>query len=98
MDAETSASDALSERIAALKKLFAKGLGHKPNRLQALAIARAARLSAVAEQALTNPQATANDITRLDNCASRARRDMAALLDASRTEREPTYDELMGAP
>jgi hypothetical protein len=61
------------------------------HRLQALAIARAARLTALAERELNNPQAGATDITSLDNCASRARRDMAALLDAHRTpERLPT--------
>ena len=55
----------------------ARGLGHKAGTtLQAAAIERAARLTALAEQALLDPDVSINDRVRLDGAAQRARRDM----------------------
>ena len=44
---------------------------------------RAARLTAIAEAATCKPDISANDIVRLDNAASRARADMAAVISAN---------------
>ena len=85
--------DLLAKRISHLRKAYAKGLGHKPSTLQSAAINRAARLTALAEQAAADPQANANTIVRLDHAAARARRDMAVVLHAGRPK-APTANAL----
>jgi len=76
MDAGTQQIDPLSKRVAHLRKAYARGLGHKASTLQAAAIERAARLTALAEQALLDPDVSINERVRLDGAAQRARRDM----------------------
>jgi hypothetical protein len=85
MDADTQQIDPLSKRVAHLRKAYARGLGHKASTLQAAAIDRAARLTALSEQALVDPSVTINDRVRLDGAAQRARRDMQAQIG----KREP---------
>ena len=80
MDADTPQIDPLSKRVAHLRKAYARGLGHKASTLQAAAIERAARLTALSEQALVDPNVTINDRVRLDGAAHRARRDMQAVI------------------
>ena len=97
MSEESLVPDPLKARIKQLKRAFAKGLGHRATRLQALAIDRAARLTALSEAALASG-ASATDITRLDNCASRARRDMDAMLEANSPEHQhPSLAEMLAA-
>ena len=76
MNTDTLATDPLSKRTAELRKLFAKGTGRKPNRLEAMAIKRAALLTAKCEAAALDPETTANDLVRLDGAARKARADM----------------------
>jgi hypothetical protein len=80
MEADRASTDALTKRIAFLRKAYAKGLGHRPSALQSAAILRAARLTALSEQAALNPETSANDLVRLGGAACRARRDMEAVL------------------
>ena len=40
----------------------------------------------MAEAAALDPETTANDLVRLDNAACRARRDMAAVLEAAKAK------------
>lgn len=86
MESDTPQIDALSKRIAHLRKAYAKGLGRKASTLEAAAILRAATLSAEAELALLDPSVSLNDKTRIDGAAARARRDMAAVLQATKTD------------
>jgi hypothetical protein len=87
--------DALSKRIRYLKRAFGKGLGHKPSTLQSAAIARAAVLTAKAEQAALDPDTTLNDLVRVDAAAARARRDMEQATRASKARPEPTLDQYL---
>lgn len=80
MNTDTLATDPLSKRTAELRKLFAKGTGRKPNRLEAMAIKRAALLTAKCEAAALDPETTANDLVRLDGAARKARADMQLVL------------------
>jgi hypothetical protein len=90
---ETNANriDGLSKRTAHFRKAFARGLGRKANTLEAAAIERAARLTALAEQALVDPNVSINDRVRLDGCAAKARRDMQALIG----KREPARGDAL---
>jgi hypothetical protein len=83
-----------SERISYLKRVYAKGLGHKPSTLQAAAIHRAAALAVRLEAALLDPDITANDLVRLDGAARRARLDMQAVLAPSKREPALSLAEL----
>jgi hypothetical protein len=94
LETKPASIDALKKRIDHLRKAYAKGLGHRPSTLQAAAIDRAARLSARAEAAACNPDISANDLVRLDGCASRARDAMEALLKATKPNRALGPDSL----
>jgi hypothetical protein len=61
MESNTSTSDALSKRVAHLRKAYAKGLGHKPSTLESAALLTAARLNAEAEFALADPSVSLNE-------------------------------------
>ena len=91
MDADTTRIDPLSKRIAHLRKAYARGIGHRASTLQAAAMERAARLTALAEQALLDPNVTINDRVRLDGCAAKARREMAAVIG----KREPARGDAL---
>jgi hypothetical protein len=80
----------LTKRIDYLKRLFARGIGRTPTAKQKLALERAARLTAAAEQAAANPLTTANDLVRLDGAAARARRDLQYLIDIRAPDTEMT--------
>jgi hypothetical protein len=71
----------LAKRIDYLKRLFARGIGRTPTAKQKLALARAALLTAKAEQAAADPLTSANDLVRLDGAAARARRELQYLID-----------------
>jgi hypothetical protein len=98
LETKQAATDALTKRIAFLRKAYAKGLGHRPSALQSAAILRAARLTALSEQAALSPETSANDLVRLDGAAYRARRDMAAILNAANREKDrPSLDAYLQA-
>jgi hypothetical protein len=80
LDTNANRIDGLSTRTAHFRKAYARGLGRKATTLEAAAIERAARLTALAEHALVDPNVSINDRVRLDGCAAKARRDMAAVL------------------
>jgi hypothetical protein len=88
MVAESLIISPLARRIEYLKRLFARGIGRTPTAKQKFALQRAAVLTAKAEQAATDPLTSASDLVRLDNSASRARRELQILIDhhAHRTE------------
>jgi hypothetical protein len=88
----------LSDRAAFFRRVFTRELGRKPRLLEAHAIQRAAILTAKAEVAAADPHISPTDCVKLDNCAARARRDLAAILQAAkpsddRTPLERLYDE-----
>ena len=74
-------NEPLARRIGYFRKIYGKGIGHKPTALQGAAISRAAVLTAIAEAAAINPAVSINDVVRADNAAARARAAMAALID-----------------
>jgi hypothetical protein len=86
MESNAFASDALSKRVAHLRKAYAKGLGHKPSTLEAAALLTAARLTAEAERALADPAVSLNEKVRIDGAARRARADMKATLQANKRD------------
>ena len=98
MDMDQSSATQLEKRVARLRKSYAKGLGRKATFLEAAAIQRAAKLTAIAEFALSNPGVSLTDKVRLDNCAAKARTAMATALAKAR-DRVPTpsLQELMAA-
>lgn len=81
-DVPTTRDEALERRVKYYQRVFARGVGRSPTSLQRLAIARAARLSAIAEAVASNPNTTINDLVRADGSAARARADMAKVLQA----------------
>jgi len=94
MTAESYAISPLAKRVHYLKRLFARGIGRTPTAKQKLALMRAATLTAKAEQAAVDPLTSANDLVRLDGAASRARRELQAIITAgAKSEREMTLDE-----
>jgi len=72
--------DALAKRVAHLRKAYARGLGHRPSTLQSAAIDRCARLAALSEQALADPNVSNTDRVRLNGAYRRAKLDMDQLL------------------
>ena len=73
---KSAASDAQQRRVLALKRAFQRELAHKPTCLQRTLMDRAAVMTAKAEAAALDPNCSANDVVRLDGCASRARQAM----------------------
>jgi hypothetical protein len=96
MTTECPTEGTLAKRVAYLKRIFARGVGRTPSAKQKLAVARAALLTAAAEAAALDPATTANDLVRLDGAASRARREMAAVLHAAKPSL-PSLSQLMRA-
>jgi hypothetical protein len=90
MTAESIIASPLAKRIENLKRLFARGIGRTPTAKQKLALARAALLTAKAEQAAADPLTRANDLVRLDGAAARARRELQYLIDRRVPETEMT--------
>jgi hypothetical protein len=86
MGSDNSSSDALSKRVAHLRKAYAKGLGHKPSTLESAALLTAARLTAEAERALADPSVSLNEKVRIDGAARRARTDMWAVLKVNKRD------------
>lgn len=93
MNTDHSTNTALQKRIAHLHKAFAKGIGRKATTLEATAIQRAARLTAIAEFATSNPGVSLTDLVRLDHAAERARAAMATTLAKAR-DTTPTLEQL----
>ena len=93
METDTARIDGLSKRTAHFRKAFARGLGRKASTLEAAAIERAARLTALAEQALVDPNVTINDRVRIDGCAAKARRDMQAVIGKRATKPEMSLQD-----
>ena len=90
MTVESIIEDPLAKRVAYLRKVFARGVGKTPSAKQKLALARAALLTAKAEQAAEDPLTGANDLVRLDGLAARARRDLQLLIDREAPKTEMT--------
>jgi len=90
MTAESIIASPLAKRVEYLKRLFARGIGRTPTAKQKLALARAALLTAKAEQAAADPLTSANDLVRLDGAAARARRELQQLIDRRAPEVEMT--------
>jgi hypothetical protein len=84
----------LSNRIQYLKRVFARGLGHKPRTLEALAIDRAARMTVLAERTAADPSASLADKVRTDNAMARSRAALDAVLAASKP-RELTLGDIL---
>jgi hypothetical protein len=93
MTAESIVESPLEKRIGYLKRLFARGIGKTPSAKQKLALARAALLTAKAEQAAADPLTSANDLVRLDGVAARARRELQVLIDRRAPEVEMTLQK-----
>jgi hypothetical protein len=74
-----------TRRMRELQRALQRELGHKPNELERTAIERVCVLAAIAEDARTRllsgkPDAPSLDaVTRADNCARRALRDLRAM-------------------
>jgi hypothetical protein len=90
MAAESIVASPFAKRIDYLKRLFARGIGRTPTAKQKLALARAALLTAKAEQAAADPLTSANDLVRLDGAAARARRELQYLIDRRVPDTEMT--------
>jgi hypothetical protein len=84
----------LEHRVRYYARVFARGIGRSPTSPVRLAIARAARLTAIAEAAALNPETSANDVVRLDGCAAKSRRDMEAALRSTKPAKQLTADSL----
>jgi hypothetical protein len=85
------------ERVRLLRRAFLrKYLRRRPTRIEALALDRAAWLSALAEALRSDPAVHPDTVTRADGAASRAR----VALSKLRPPKEPlppSLQELMGA-
>jgi hypothetical protein len=90
----------LDGRTAAVRKVrgilrtLQAELGHKPSNVQRAAMERAAAMMAIAEDARArilagDPSVSMTDVTRADNCARRAMRDLVAV---GRKRRKPKPD------
>lgn len=86
--------DELSVRIRRLRKHYARGHG-RPTFLQSAAMLHAAKLTAQAELAVSDPTKTPTEVIALDRAARRARNEMRAVM-ASRSPADsvPDWDEL----
>lgn len=84
--------DELSVRIRRLRKHYARGHG-RPTFLQSAAMLHAAKLTAQAELAVSDPTKTPTEVIALDRAARRARNEMRAVM-ASATDAVPDWDEL----
>jgi hypothetical protein len=82
-----SASDALTSRMRQLKRAYQRALKRRPTEIERTAMERAARLTVRAEAAALDPNATLDDVVRVDNAAARAR---AKLSDLIGLRRKPT--------
>jgi hypothetical protein len=90
MTIDNDTESPLAKRVAYLRRLFGRGVGRTPTAKQKLLLARAALLTARAEQALSDPLISANDAVRLDGAAARARRELQQLIDRRAPELELT--------
>src|SRR5262245_37699757 len=95
--------DASDRRIAELRRAFQRALRRRPTMIERTAIERAARLTWRAEVAAVDPNATLDDVVRLDNAAARARSRLEALIGAPLGKRRmpvplSPFDTLMSEP
>jgi hypothetical protein len=86
MSEKSFPEDQLAERIAYLKRTFARGIGRTPSAKVKLALTRAAVLTAKAEASAASVLTSANDTVRLDGAAARARRELQHLIDRDRRD------------
>ena len=82
----------LEHRIACLRRRYGQGLARRPTADELAAMRRAASLTVIADHAITNSAATADDVVRLTNAAARARSAMEALLEAGSAPAHKSYD------
>jgi hypothetical protein len=93
MEINQSTATALEKRISRLRKAYARGHGRKLSFLEATAVNRAAKLTAIAEFSTSAPGVSLTDVVRLDHAAERARAAMARTLAKAR-DRVPSLEEL----
>lgn len=86
--------DELSVRIRRLRKHFARGHG-RPTLLQSAAMLHAARMTALAELAVLDPNKTPYDVTSLDRAARKARAEMKAVLGPAKPKKEPSLGDVL---
>jgi hypothetical protein len=79
---EASADHA--RRVGQLRRAFQRQVRRRPTALERAAMRRAADLTAAAERAAADPNATLNDIVRIDNAAARARAAFVSLAGIKR--------------
>jgi hypothetical protein len=88
--AKASAITAQERRMAQLRRAYQRVLRRKPTMIERAAMERAARLTARAEVAALDPDATLDDVVRIDNAAARARARLADLIGGlGRRKKEP---------
>src|SRR5262245_61800995 len=92
--AMSSAPAAQEHRAAQLRRAFQRVLKRRPTTIERIAMSRAAALTARAEAAALDPDATLDDVVRIDNAASRARAKLVDLIGALGHRRHRDLDPL----
>jgi hypothetical protein len=80
------ASTAQDMRVAQLLRAYQRELGHRPTMLERHTMRRAALLSTRAELAALDPNASPDEIARIDDRACRARDALAKIIRAAREQ------------
>jgi hypothetical protein len=82
-------------RARQLRRAFQRLLRRRPTMLERIAMTRCALLVARAEAAAADPNATHDDVVRLDGAAVRAQRRMVELLGVQRKSPVPSLAEIL---
>jgi hypothetical protein len=93
----TPARPALDMRTNELCRSYTRYLGARPTRLERHAILRAAQLTARAEAAASDINVAVDEVVRIDNAASRARKDLAKVIRDRRQNSPPPSRPKNGA-
>jgi len=75
---------AQGHRVVQLKRAYQRALKRKPTVIEQVAMTRAALLTARAEAAALDPNASHDDVVRLDNAAARSRAKLFDLIGVTR--------------
>ena len=90
------ASSDQGRRARQLRRAFQRLLKRRPTTIERVTMDRCALLVARAEKAAADPNATHDDVVRLDGAAVRAQRRMVALFEAKRRPAAPLLEQLLG--
>jgi hypothetical protein len=96
MAQDQTTQETLEHRVATLRRHYGKGLGYRPTSLEEQSMWRAARLTAMAERAVSDPGMSVLDMCKLDARAEAARAEMSRLTAPKRRVvigREPTLQD-----